>query len=165
MVQIWAAENMTTNLRVNLLSPGPIRTRMRAQAMPGEDPETLETPEKVADQIVAMSLPGFTDTGKVYVWSGETASQLPRAGLAPRSHRGAGNKLAALEAHPCEVVAIFRRRHAGMALEQLPEERDVLIADLRADILNRRAPRSSNSLAADTAASEYSRPAGVRSRP
>ena len=69
MVQIWGAENMTTNLRVNLLSPGPIRTRMRAQAMPGEDPETLETPEKVADQIVAMSLPGFTETGKVYVWS------------------------------------------------------------------------------------------------
>jgi NAD(P)-dependent dehydrogenase (short-subunit alcohol dehydrogenase family) len=68
MVQTWAAENMTTRLRVNLLTPGPIRTRMRAQAMPGEDPMTLETPEKVADQIVGMCLPGFTETGKVYAW-------------------------------------------------------------------------------------------------
>jgi NAD(P)-dependent dehydrogenase (short-subunit alcohol dehydrogenase family) len=68
MVQTWAAENMTTRLRVNLLTPGPIRTRMRAQAMPGEDPMTLETPEKVADQIVEMCLPGFTETGKVYAW-------------------------------------------------------------------------------------------------
>ncbi len=69
MVQIWAAENMTTRLRVNLLSPGPIRTRMRAQAMPGEDPTTLEAPDKVAEHIVTMCEPSFTETGKVYVWS------------------------------------------------------------------------------------------------
>jgi NAD(P)-dependent dehydrogenase (short-subunit alcohol dehydrogenase family) len=68
MVQTWAAENMTTKLRVNLLTPGPIRTRMRAQAMPGEDPSTLETPDKVAEKIVEMCLPGFTETGKVYAW-------------------------------------------------------------------------------------------------
>jgi NAD(P)-dependent dehydrogenase (short-subunit alcohol dehydrogenase family) len=68
MVQTWAAENMTTPLRVNLFTPGPIRTRMRAQAMPGEDPMTLETPEKVAGQIVAMCLPDFTETGKIYAW-------------------------------------------------------------------------------------------------
>ncbi|MET0276805.1 MAG: SDR family NAD(P)-dependent oxidoreductase [Pseudorhodoplanes sp.] len=68
MVQTWAAENMTTNLRVNLLTPGPIRTRMRAQAMPGEDPMSLETPEKVADKIVEMCLPGFNETGKVYAY-------------------------------------------------------------------------------------------------
>jgi NAD(P)-dependent dehydrogenase (short-subunit alcohol dehydrogenase family) len=68
MVQTWAAENMTTNLRVNLLTPGPIRTRMRAQAMPGEDPNTLETPEKVAEKIVDMCLPSFTETSKVYAY-------------------------------------------------------------------------------------------------
>jgi NAD(P)-dependent dehydrogenase (short-subunit alcohol dehydrogenase family) len=68
MVQTWAAENMTTKLRVNLLTPGPIRTRMRAQAMPGEDPETLETPDKVAEKIVEMCLPSFTETGKVYAY-------------------------------------------------------------------------------------------------
>jgi hypothetical protein len=41
---------------------------MRAQAMPGEDPSTLETPDKVAEKIVEMCLPGFTETGKVYAW-------------------------------------------------------------------------------------------------
>lgn len=66
MVQVWAAENMTTNLRVNLFTPGPVRTRMRAQAMPGEDVNTLITPEEVAEAIVDMCLPGFTETGKVY---------------------------------------------------------------------------------------------------
>lgn len=66
MVQTWAAENMTTNLRVNLFTPGPVRTRMRAQAMPGEDPDTLVTPDQVAKKIVELCLPSFTETGKVY---------------------------------------------------------------------------------------------------
>ena len=66
MVETWAAENRTTNLRVNLFAPGPVRTRMRAQAMPGEDPETLVTPDVVAEKIVAMCLPSFTETGKIY---------------------------------------------------------------------------------------------------
>src|SRR5260370_18811424 len=34
----YAAETATTNVRVNLFTPGPVRTPLRAQAMPGEDP-------------------------------------------------------------------------------------------------------------------------------
>ena len=68
MVQTWAAETVKTNLRVNLFTPGPIRTRMRAQAMPGEDPMTLETPEQVAGKIVEMCLPSVTESGKVYAY-------------------------------------------------------------------------------------------------
>ena len=68
LVRTYAAESATTNVRVNLLTPGPIRTRMRAQAMPGEDPNAIESPDKVAGQIVEMCLPGFTETGKVYAW-------------------------------------------------------------------------------------------------
>ncbi|MFZ5690282.1 MAG: SDR family NAD(P)-dependent oxidoreductase [Pseudomonadota bacterium] len=68
MVQTWAAETAKTNLRVNLFTPGPIRTRMRAQAMPGEDPMTLETPEQVAGKIVEMCLPSVTESGKVYAY-------------------------------------------------------------------------------------------------
>ena len=37
-----------TGIRVNSLNPGPVRTRMRANAFPAEDPETLITPEKAA---------------------------------------------------------------------------------------------------------------------
>jgi NAD(P)-dependent dehydrogenase (short-subunit alcohol dehydrogenase family) len=68
MVQTWAAETVKTNFRVNLFTPGPIRTRMRAQAMPGEDPLSLETPKQVAGKIVELCLPSFTDSGKVYAY-------------------------------------------------------------------------------------------------
>jgi NAD(P)-dependent dehydrogenase (short-subunit alcohol dehydrogenase family) len=68
MVQTWAAETTKTNLCVNLFTPGPIRTRMRAQAMPGEDPMTLDTPEQVASKIVEMCLPSVTESGKVYAY-------------------------------------------------------------------------------------------------
>jgi len=63
----WAAEVANISaLRVNLLNPGPTRTRMRAKAFPGEDPETLPTPEEVAASILEMCLPSFTATGKLY---------------------------------------------------------------------------------------------------
>ncbi len=42
---------------------------MRAQAMPGEDPETLPSAEEVAAQIIPLCLPGFTDTGAVYKYA------------------------------------------------------------------------------------------------
>ena len=66
LARTYAAETVTTNVRVNLLNPGPTRTRMRAAVMPGEDPMTLKTAEPVAEQIVAMCLPGFQETGKLY---------------------------------------------------------------------------------------------------
>ena len=47
LARTYAAETATTTVRVNLFNPGPIRTRMRAEAMPGEDPMTLDTPENV----------------------------------------------------------------------------------------------------------------------
>jgi NAD(P)-dependent dehydrogenase (short-subunit alcohol dehydrogenase family) len=68
MVQTWAAETATTKLRVNLFTPGPVRTRMRAQAMPGEDPMTLQTPDQVAGAIVELCLPSFTESGKIYAY-------------------------------------------------------------------------------------------------
>jgi NAD(P)-dependent dehydrogenase (short-subunit alcohol dehydrogenase family) len=66
LARIYAAENATTNIRVNLFNPGPIRTRMRAHAMPGEDPMTLDTPEQAAEKVVELCLPSFIETGKLY---------------------------------------------------------------------------------------------------
>jgi NAD(P)-dependent dehydrogenase (short-subunit alcohol dehydrogenase family) len=37
----------TGHMRVNALDPGPVRTRMRAQAYPGEDPSRLALPEQI----------------------------------------------------------------------------------------------------------------------
>jgi NAD(P)-dependent dehydrogenase (short-subunit alcohol dehydrogenase family) len=66
LVKTYAAESATTNLRANLFSPGGTRTKMRASAMPGEDPATLPSAEEVAAQIVEMCLPDFTDNGGIW---------------------------------------------------------------------------------------------------
>ncbi len=69
LVNTYAAESATTTVSVNMFSPGPTRTRMRAQAMPGEDPQTLPSPEDVAQQLVQMCLPGFKDRGAIYKYA------------------------------------------------------------------------------------------------
>jgi len=72
MVRVWAAEIAITPIRVNLFSPGPIRTRMRAQVFPGEDPMTLEPPEQVAEFILPMCAPSWTESGKLYDYKTRT---------------------------------------------------------------------------------------------
>ena len=62
----YAAETANTPVRVNIWTPPPTRTRMRAIVMPGEDPMTLPTPEQVAETIIPLCLPGFSETGKIF---------------------------------------------------------------------------------------------------
>ena len=50
-------------LRVTILDPGATRTRMRALAFPGEEPESVKPPEVVAERIVEL-LKGDTRTGE-----------------------------------------------------------------------------------------------------
>ncbi len=66
LARTYASETSATAVRVNLFNPGPTRTRMRAMAMPGEDPMKLPTPEQVAEKLLDLCLPAFTDTGKLY---------------------------------------------------------------------------------------------------
>ncbi len=47
LVKTYAAEMANTPVRVNLVDPGAVRTELRAKAYPGEDPETLPTPDDV----------------------------------------------------------------------------------------------------------------------
>ena len=54
LVRTYANEVETTPIRVNLLSPGPMRTRMRAAAMPGENPETLPAPMAIAPALLRL---------------------------------------------------------------------------------------------------------------
>ena len=61
----YAAECNGTNVKANALNPGPTRTRMRAQAMPGEDPMTLPAPEDLAPLIVELLSPACTRTGEL----------------------------------------------------------------------------------------------------
>jgi NAD(P)-dependent dehydrogenase (short-subunit alcohol dehydrogenase family) len=67
IVRTYAAETLNVSrVKVMATNPGPLRTRMRAQAMPGEDPETLRTPEDFAPKVVTMCRPEWSDTGKLY---------------------------------------------------------------------------------------------------
>jgi NAD(P)-dependent dehydrogenase (short-subunit alcohol dehydrogenase family) len=67
LVRTYAAETVNmSSVRVMAVNPGPLRTRMRAAAMPGEDPLTLKTPEDLAPKILALCLPDWTLTGKLY---------------------------------------------------------------------------------------------------
>ena len=61
----WAEEVRTTRCRVSLIDPGPVATRLRAEAMPGEDPRTLRQPSEVAPEIVALCDPAFMGFGLV----------------------------------------------------------------------------------------------------
>ena len=66
LVRTYAGEVESFGITANLLNPGPLRTKMRAQAMPGEDPSTLKTPEDLAPAIVAALSPAETRTGRLY---------------------------------------------------------------------------------------------------
>ncbi len=67
IVRTYAAETANvTSIRVMAVNPGPLRTHMRAQAMPGEDPTALRAPEEIAPKIVALCLPSWSETGKLY---------------------------------------------------------------------------------------------------
>ena len=61
----YAAECTDTNVKVNLLNPGPMRTKMRANAFPGEDPDTLPPPDDIAPLIVEMLSPAYSRNGEL----------------------------------------------------------------------------------------------------
>lgn len=65
MVRTWAGEVTKTPLKVNLVDPGALRTRMRAEAYPGEDPMTLKPPEAVTDVFVELAESACTRHGEV----------------------------------------------------------------------------------------------------
>lgn len=64
MVKTWVAETLELSLRVNSISPGPVRTDMRARAMPGEDPACLPSPEDIAPLFLTLSAPSCTLHGE-----------------------------------------------------------------------------------------------------
>jgi NAD(P)-dependent dehydrogenase (short-subunit alcohol dehydrogenase family) len=66
LVRTYAAECVSTTVHANLFSPGQTRTRMMATGFPGIDPQTLPTPEIVAEKIVPLCLPNCTENGRLY---------------------------------------------------------------------------------------------------
>lgn len=66
LVQSYAAETATTNVKVNAFNPGPTRTKMYAAGWPGIDPATLPPPEDVAKAMAPLCLATCNESGKVY---------------------------------------------------------------------------------------------------
>lgn len=65
MVKTWAGELNKTRVRANLINPGPTRTRMRAEAYPGEDPMKLRAPEEVTEPFVRLAMASDARHGEI----------------------------------------------------------------------------------------------------
>ncbi|MTI00388.1 SDR family NAD(P)-dependent oxidoreductase [Roseibium sp. RKSG952] len=66
LVRTYAAETQKSSLKVNLADPGPVRTGLRAKAMPGEDPQTVAAPEEIAPALLQLVSTSYPRTGCLY---------------------------------------------------------------------------------------------------
>ncbi len=66
LVKTWSAECEKTDMRINMLNTGPMRTAMRAQAMPGEDPDTIAHPSAIAESLMALVSAELIQNGQIY---------------------------------------------------------------------------------------------------
>ena len=66
LVQILSEElEKTSGIRVNAINPGAVRTKMRAEAYPAEDPKTLKNPKEVMNAyLFLMGIDSLGITGK-----------------------------------------------------------------------------------------------------
>ncbi len=71
LVRTYTAETERTAVKAMLLNPGPLRTAMRRAAMPGEDPDSLRTPEDLAPSFVRLAAPDWAESGKIYDFPGD----------------------------------------------------------------------------------------------
>ena len=65
MISSYAKEIEKTNMTANLFDPGKTRTKMRAEAYPGEDPKIIKQPEVVAKQLINLVLPTCKLNGEI----------------------------------------------------------------------------------------------------
>lgn len=66
LARTYAAEVRDAGVTVMIANPGRMRTRMRAQAMPGENPMTLPAPEEFARKCLPLLRPEWTGSGRLY---------------------------------------------------------------------------------------------------
>jgi len=66
LVRSYAAETLDSRVRAMLCNPGPLRTDMRAQAAPDEDPAILRTPDDFAPSLLRLCAASWTQTGMLY---------------------------------------------------------------------------------------------------
>jgi hypothetical protein len=65
---------------VNLFDPGAVRSKLRTQGRPGENPDDVPPPDIVVPEIVRLLTPGFTATGTTIRFDGTaTAARAAQA--------------------------------------------------------------------------------------
>ena len=52
LANVWSAETRKNNIKIHIINPGATRTNMRAKAMPGENPESIQTSKISANKII-----------------------------------------------------------------------------------------------------------------
>ena len=66
LVGVYANEVEGTTVKANLISPGPIRTELRVEAWPDENPDTVPSAEALAPAILTMLSAGFDRNGVIF---------------------------------------------------------------------------------------------------
>ena len=61
LAKTYANETADSAIKVNLIDPGQLATRTRAEAFPGEDQATLRTAAQVSEAFVELALPSFME--------------------------------------------------------------------------------------------------------
>lgn len=64
LARTYKSETEQTNVHVNIVDPGKTRTKMRATAFPGENPETLKTPDDIVQTFLDLAMPGSSRNGE-----------------------------------------------------------------------------------------------------
>lgn len=81
LVRSWADEVDNTPIRAILVDPGPVRTKLRVQAFPGEDPDTLTSPSELGPMFVELA--GAADPGPPTAVRSFTSWRNACCGVAP----------------------------------------------------------------------------------
>ncbi len=66
LVKTWSAECEKSSLRINMLNTGPMRTAMRAQAMPGEEPASIAHPSEISESLLKLVAEDLTQNGQIF---------------------------------------------------------------------------------------------------
>ena len=80
IVRAWADELEHTGVRAAIIDPGAMRTRMRAEAYPGEDPADLPDPSEIGPMMIELvrSDPGLPTTVRTFrAWKADRVALPP----------------------------------------------------------------------------------------
>ena len=78
LLHTYGRENRLTSVRANLVDPGTLRTKLRAQYNPGENPDDVTPPEALVPTLIDLASPDLIENGRIYdfknkSWLVETA--------------------------------------------------------------------------------------------